>query len=469
LKLCSLMMIALATAGCRTLPSTWTTPQVRHDAGTAASPSQAWTPPADAVPRPAPTAESAMPSGITADTPITLAQILDIALANNTATRSAWLSAKAAQAALGSAQSAYLPEIDLNTAVTYSASPSSSTSTTTRQTTFAPALSLSYLLFDFGGREAQVEEARQTLIAADYLHNQAIQDVVLRTQQTYYGYLDAKALLAAEEATIKERQAQLDAANARHDAGVATIADVLQAKTALSQAVLNRDTIEGSLRAIEGALATTMGLPATTKFNLGDLPLDVPAQSISRHVDELIAQAVAERPDLAAVRARAEGARARVQQVRAQWLPTVSLTSSLGRTFYTGGFQAWPISAGVALRFPLFSGWRNTFDVRQAEAEAQLADENVRGTEQNVDLQVWTSYFGLQTATQRFSAARDLLSSAQQSAEVAQSRYRAGVGNIIDLLTAQSALESARAQEVQARADWFVAVAQLAHDTGSLR
>ena len=50
--------------------------------------------------------------------------------------------------------------------------------------------------------------------------------------------------------------------------------------------------------------------------------------------------------------------------------------------------------------------------------------------------------------------------------DVAQSRYRAGVGNIIDLLTAEAALETARAQEVQARADWFIAVAQLAHDTG---
>jgi outer membrane protein TolC len=107
--------------------------------------------------------------------------------------------------------------------------------------------------------------------------------------------------------------------------------------------------------------------------------------------------------------------------------------------------------------------------VRAAELESQIAAENVRSVEQNVNLQVWTSYFTLQTATQRLGTARDLLASAQESADVAQSRYRAGVGSILDLLTAESALENARAQEVQARADWFVAVAQLAHDTGSLR
>jgi len=121
------------------------------------------------------------------------------------------------------------------------------------------------------------------------------------------------------------------------------------------------------------------------------------------------------------------------------------------------------------MRFPIFTGFRNSYDVREARIEADLAKENVRSLEQQVGLQVWTSYYALQTATQRLTTARDLLTSAQQSADVARDRYKAGVGNILDVLTAESALESARAQEVQARADWFRAVAQLAHDTGTLR
>jgi outer membrane protein TolC len=74
----------------------------------------------------------------------------------------------------------------------------------------------------------------------------------------------------------------------------------------------------------------------------------------------------------------------------------------------------------------------------------------------------------VRTSVQRLRTARDLLASAQQSAEVAQGRYKEGVGTILDVLTAQSALASARAQEVQSRADWLLAVASLAHDTGSL-
>jgi len=430
--------------------------------GVSEAPAQPWTPPANVVPPPAPVAATKLelPAGYTPGSPITLSQIVDIALANNPDTRTAWLQARAAEADLGSARSDYLPEVDLNASVVTSRDGG---------TSFGPSIAVSYLLFDFGGRDAFVEQARQALINADFLHNQAIQDVVLRTQTAYYSYLDAKALLAAQEATIKERQTLLDAAEARHRAGVATIADVLQARTALSQATLDRDTFAGQMRTIEGLLATTMGLPATTAFDFGELPLDVPARAVTESIETLITQAVQQRPDLAAARARAEGAEARVRQVRSAYLPSVAASSSVGFTQNGTRDSDVPYTAGISLRFPFFTGFRNVYDVRAAQRRAEVAQEDVRRYEQDVNLQVWTSYYALQTATTRLTTVRDLLASARQSAEVASERYKAGVGNILDLLTAESALESARAQEVQARTDWFVAVAQLAHDTGSLK
>jgi outer membrane protein len=437
----------------------------RNDVGTAKSPATQWTPPANAVPAVTPASRNdlTLPPNFTPGMPITLAQVVDIALANNSTTRLAWLQARAAEAGVGSAQSAYLPEVDLDAQIA-----NTRTTQTAAQTTFGPSLALNYLLFDFGGRAASVEGARQTLIASNFLHNQAIQDVILLTQQAYYSYLAARALLAAEDATITERQKSLDSADARHNAGVATIADVLQARTAFSQARLNRESIQGNLRTIEGVLATTMGLPATARFDFGELPLDVPALRVSEAVDALIGRAVAQRPDLAAARASAERADVRIRAVRSQFLPTVGLSGSIGPTWISGDGSSMTHSIVLGMRWPVFTGFRNVFDVRQAVVEAQLAREDVRSLEQQVNLQVWTSYYALQTATQRLSTARDLLDSAQQSVDVAQSRYQAGVGSILDLLTAESALESARAQEVQARTDWFLSVAQLAHDTGSL-
>lgn len=454
------VLIALLT-GCASM---------HRSVGTSQSPATLWTPPANAIPPPTPQIpkDLVLPANFTPGMPITLAQVVDIALSNNTTTRIAWLEARAAEAALGSRESAYLPEVDVNASITRSRGTAQGGRTAFQQTTYGPSLALTYLLFDFGGREAQVEQARQGLIAANFVHNQSIQDVILQTEQAYYSYLDARALLAAQDATIKERQTSLDAADARHRAGVATVADVLQARTALSQAQLTRETIEGNLRTIEGLLATTMGLPATARFDFGELPLEVPAREVTEAVDALIARAITERPDLAAVRANADRARARIREVRAQGLPTIGFAGSTGVTWFGGGSSTKPYSASIALRWPLFTGFRNTYDIREAELEAQVAREDIRALEQRVNLQVWTSYFSLQTATQRLTTARDLLNSAQQSAEVATGRYRSGVGSILDVLTAESALENARAQEVQARTDWFLSVAQLAHDTGTL-
>ena len=430
--------------------------------GTPTTPSAQWTPPPAAVPpsvdRPSDLARP--PAG----TPLELAQIVDIALSNNPLTRTTWLEARVAEANLGSARTAYLPTVDLSASLTRARN-----SAGTGTSLSGPALSLDYLLFDFGGRNAASEAARQTLIAADYAHNQAIQDVILRVEQSYYDYLAAKALLMAQAATIKERQTSLDSADARHRAGVATIADVLQARTALSQAQLTYETIDGNLHRLQGTIATVMGLPATTPFAVGELPSEVPTQQVSEAVESLIARASAGRPDLAAARAAVERARARVTVARAQGLPSIGLGASVAPVFTNGLRQhTTPYSAGVSLRFPLFTGFRNTYDIRAAKLETDLAAENARGLEEQIGLQVWTSYYDLQTAMQRLKTSRDLLRDAQESVDVAMGRYRAGIGNILDLLTAEAALENARAEEVQARTDWFLSVAQLAHDTGTL-
>jgi outer membrane protein len=451
---CAILALSFVLAACRSM---------QPDVKTSDVPSKPWTPTVTQTITAPATAAATAAATAEVTGPITLARVLDIALENNPRTREAWLNARAAEAAVGSEQAAWLPEVDLNASVARVKAAGGSS-----QTAIGPSLALTYLLFDFGGRDARVEQARQTLIAADFLHNQSIQDVILLTQQAYYQYLDAKAQLAAQSATLAERKTSLDAAEARHNAGVATIADVLQARTALSQAQLTYDTIEGNLRAIEGALATAMGVAPTTQFELGELPNEVPANDVSEAIDVLIDAAQRTRPDLAASRAFAERAAARIREVRSSFLPSVVTSASTGFTIGNGGERTAPYSAAVGLSFPLFTGFRNRYDVRQAELEAELAREQLRDLSQQVSLDVWTSYYGLRTARQRLATSRDLLNSAQQSADVARARYREGVGTIVDVLTAQSALETARSEEVQARADWFLSLAQLAHDTGRL-
>src|SRR2546427_10889167 len=85
--------------------------------------------------------------------------------------------------------------------------------------------------------------AREALLAADWTHNAVIQNVVLGVTSAYFDYMATKALLAAQQTTLKEAQANLQAAEERHRVGLATIADVLQAKTARSRAQLDRKSV----------------------------------------------------------------------------------------------------------------------------------------------------------------------------------------------------------------------------------
>ena len=179
--------------------------------------------------------------------------------------------------------------------------------------------------------------------------------------------------------------------------------------------------------------------------------------------------ALRERPDLAAARAQALEAAAKVRAVRAQSYPSISLNGSIGKLYFDNSPKTISTnSAIIGLSVPLFTGFSHQYDILAAHAQQDAAYANAQNVRDLVTLQVWTSYYNFETTDQLVSTSNDLMESATQNHEVAVGRYKAGVGSILDLLTAQAALESARAQQIQARSSWWVALAQLAHDTGTL-
>lgn len=400
---------------------------------------------------------------------LSLADIVNIALGNSKQTRLAWTQALAAAAAYGSQRGTYFPQITASATETWQKNPAFGGRIAAGERAYQAGGSASWLLFNFGGRRAQVEETRQALFAADWTHNSAIQNVILEVEQAYYNYFAAKALLAAQQATVDEADTNLSAAENRHEAGVATIADVLQARTSLSQATLALETLQGQIHTTRGILATAMGLPANTTFDV-ELPIGAPpVEEISKSVEDYLQTGLKERPDLTAARAQSLQADARLRAVRAQGYPSISATGSLGRFYLTdlsNGSETYNVTLGVNL--PIFTGFSHRYNVKQAKAEADAARAAAENLSDLVTLQVWTSYYNLQTANQMVRTSDDLMTSASQNHEVAVGRYKAGVGSILDLITAQAALENARAQQIQARADWWLAVAQLAHDTGTL-
>jgi len=399
-----------------------------------------------------------------------LADVVTIALENNPLTRASWFSARAAAAFAGARRAPYYPLLDLTGSFIGSQTSTSDGRQGDPVGIGTASLNLTYLLLDFGGRRASAEDAYWGLVAADWVHNSAVQNTVFNVQAAYFQYLNVRGQLAAGRANLESAQRNYDAATGRHDAGIATIADVLQAKTALSQAELNVQLYEGQVQVFRGSLATAMGLPANVPLDVGDLPATLDVAGPQASIDALIGEALRQRPELSAARALVERAARKVEIARSNALPAVFVTGSLAPGLYVPGEVAsyqtnW--ATRLLVNVPLFSGFANEYEMIRTSAELEAARAQVATLEQQAILQVWTSYYALETATRRIGTSRDLLASAEQSERVAFARYREGVGTILDLLVTQAALANARATEVQARTDWFVSLARLARDTGA--
>jgi outer membrane protein TolC len=392
-----------------------------------------------------------------------------LALEGSPDARASWATAKARAAAYGAARGAWFPDVEGEVTATRIKTAATQGRSAVQQTIYEPSASFTWLLLDLGGRTGTIASARNALISANWTHNATIQNVVARAAGAYFDYAAAKALLTAQETSLREAELNLASAEERRRVGVATIADVLQARTAAAQARLDFQAIEGDLATTRGALAAASGYPATLEYDIDTTAVAAPVAMLAEQVDTLVGRALIERPDLAAAWADYEQARAQVQVARAQRLPSITASGSASLVYQPGatkGSDAYTISVG--LRIPLFNGFTWEYNRVAAAAEADATLARAQGLAQQVILQVFSSYYALRTATVRVGTADELLASATESAAAARGRYQGGVGTLLELLSAENALASARAQRIQARLGWQASLVQLARDAGLL-
>jgi len=399
---------------------------------------------------------------------LNLAEVVDLALCNNPKTREAWANARYQAAQVGMAQSAYLPSVNLSVSAARNNGSATQGGADLRYSQSQATLSADYLLYDFGGRAANLENARQLVAALNATQDASLQSVFLAAVQAYYQWFSAQAQVAA--ATESERAAgeSLKAAIARHQIGTATPADQLQAQTALSQAKLTRIRAENDAMNAQGNLDFALGLPADQALKLAPPPGVKPDARFERDVAALIAAAKRRRPDLAAAEAQVRAAQAGVAAARATGMPSISLFANHNNAHSSLFDPTQSNTLGVSLSVPLFSGFDSHYRVMAAKAQVETKRAQRDALALQVGLDVWHAYQALLTENQALRAAADLLASASESEKMAQGRYRAGVGTIIDLLNAQSALASARQQQVQELYNWRLARVSLAQAMGQL-
>jgi outer membrane protein len=407
-----LLALALVLGGC-----TSSVPSIGGKSAVSPAPGTPYAPPRGAVPAEPDSskARATLPPDIAPhDTSLSLPEVVDVALRNNPQTALAWSQARTAAFEYGSARGTFFP------AVSASANLGRSQSTTqtgfVERTQFAPLVSLSYLLLDFGGRAGTIGAARENTIAVDLNYNAMLQNVVLQSENAYFAYISSRALVRAQEQTVAEADTNVIAAQVRHNSGVATIADVLQAQTVLAQAELDLETDSGTVRTNHANLATAMGLRADATFEV-EMPSDTMSiGSASASADSLIVSALDNRPDLAAARVNILRSQQEVRIARSNEFPAITAGATAGRNYSNRAlFSGNNFALTLGLSIPIFNGLGLQYDLAAAKSrvDEQRATTNLLRTQESS--QVVTSYVSLQTAAARVRTADVLLASARQS------------------------------------------------------
>jgi TolC family type I secretion outer membrane protein len=398
---------------------------------------------------------------------LSLPDAVHLALCHHPQTRTLWANSRAQAAQVGVSAASYLPTLSASGSGTRNQVQAGGLPTAT-STGRSLGLTASYLLFDFGARAANLEGAQQLLLAANASRDATLQSVWLTAAQAYFAAQSARASVQAAQAAEEAARASLSAAQARYQSGSATPADRLQAQTAWSQATLNRITAAGNAANAAGVLANLMGFDASQPFELAEADDSLPDSVIERAIGQLISDARRKRADLTAAEAQIKAAEAQVAATQAAGLPSVSLTAGTAVGVSSGVSNSQSNHIGVQLNIPLYTGGRVTHQTRAAEAQldARIAERDRVANQ--IALDVWKAYQSLLTGSQALRSAEDLVASAQQSERMTLGRYQAGLGNLLDVLSAQSALASAHQQRIAARYNFLSSRFALTQAIGEL-
>jgi len=327
---------------------------------------------------------------------------------------------------------------------------------------YSTGFSLSQVLFDFGRNLDAIRSAqalRDSLAAdADTQRETIIRDV----KQAYFDLLAARRLQGVAEETLRSNQRQLEQARGRYEVGFATRLDVTRSEVLVANTELDLLTARNGVLVAEQTLRHAMGLTEPLDFELVDMlearPVEIPEA-------RALAIALDHRSELISIRAQI---RAAEEAISARWkehLPDVTGGANYDWSGSTSPLRSsW--SYGALVNVPLFSGGLIDARVGEARANARALGFQEQSLEQDVALEVRRSTLDLARAREAISVSERAREQARENLELAEGRYQAGVGNVIELTDAQAQRASAEAEYVRALYGFHTAVAELERAIG---
>lgn len=332
---------------------------------------------------------------------------------------------------------------------------------------FASGVAASQLLSDFGRTRSLMASSDLHAQSQDQATEATRADLILNTTRAYYAVLRAQAVRTVALQTVEARALVAEQVGALAENKLKSTLDLSFANVNLADARLLLLQASNDLASAKADLAVAMGLPRQADFVLADEPMPG-AQPAA--VDELVQEAIANRPELKSLRLEQNSAERFTRAEHALNYPTVAAIAAAGvvpagESQVPGRYGA----AGVNVTIPIFNG--GLFKARQSEAEfkAQAAAKNVDDLQNRVMRDVRVAYLNAQTAFERVGLTDQLLQQAQLSLDLSKARYDLGLSSIIELSQAQLNLTAAQIASASARFDYAAQHALVEYQIGALR
>jgi outer membrane protein len=393
----------------------------------------------------------------------TLAECIAIAEQQHPSLKAATASVDAGRARVWQSVSNYLPQVSADYSATrQKTNPITSAFGVTgaRSRTFnifGAGGTLTQVLFDFGRNLDSIRAAQASEQSLQADRSTQRETVILGVKQAYFNVLATRRLLGVADETVHQNQKHLEQAQGRFNVGLAAKYDVTQAQVQLANAELNQVMARNNVAVARETLRNALGSTAPLDFDIVD-NFDVHRVSITE--DGALTAAYDNRPELQSIRAQELATTRQIASLKKNYLPSVQ--GNAGYNFQgtdSPTKDLWDIGANVNLS--LFNGGLTTAQIGEQKANLSNLKFNEEVLRQSVALEVRQAVLNLQQAAESIRVSEKALQLARENLDLAEGRYKTGVGNIIELTDAQASLTTAEANHVQALYTYKTTVAAL--------
>jgi outer membrane protein len=328
----------------------------------------------------------------------------------------------------------------------------------------AAGVTVNQLITDFGRTTNLAASANYAAKAENQNAVATKEQVLLAVDQSFFSALQAHAVLAVAQQTVRARQTLSDQVEALFKSKLRSQLDFSFASVNLAQAKLLLLDAENSQDAALAALSAVLGYPGVHNFQL--IEDTTPVASPPGNVDDLIASAFAMRPEILALDFQYRSAEKFQSAEHDLFYPTIEAVGVMGDTPVRNPVLSnWYGAVGVNVAIPLFNGFLYNAKSREARLRTQATQDRMLDLRNRISRDVRTSWLNANTAYQRVAVTQQLLDQASLALDLAQTRYKLGLSSIVELSQAQLQQTQAQISSAQAGYDYRLALAVLRYQT----